>query len=204
MDAWSDAPEVQEPTPAQPLFCVRCRREGPRDARVCPDCGDALCERGYCPVCENLLPLPIGAQCPKHDLELTEPPPSPDEFNGADAPRWVTIATFADFPKAEATRLRLEAEGIPTFLDGERMNAIYSVATGGAKLQVPEPLVNDARILLNQTWSPPVHDELDDAWDELAPAPGEAHQGLITGIALVVVLVLIVPMALVVIAKLLR
>lgn len=197
MDAWSDAS-------ARPLYCLRCRFEAADGVRICPDCGDSLCERGYCPVCEEELLLPVGALCPKHDIDLIDPPPSTGAFNDGHTPRWVTIATFSDPAKTEAARLRLEAEGIPTFLDGERMNAIYSVATGGAKLQVPEPLAADARILLNQTWSPPVHDDLDDAWEELAPEPGAAHQGLITSIALVVVFVMTAPLALALIARLLR
>jgi hypothetical protein len=56
---------------------------------------------------------------------------------------------------AEAPRIRLEAEGIPTFVEGERMGArsMYHVATGGVKLKVPDNLASDARIILSQTWS---------------------------------------------------
>lgn len=204
MDAWSDAPELTRSAPERVLYCLRCGHEGLKGSRVCPDCGDSLFERGYCGVCEHELLLPVGATCPKHEVELTEPPPLPDFLNGGDAPRWVTIAAFADSARAEATRLRLEAEGIPTFVDGERMNAIYSVAIGGAKLQVPEPLAADARVLLNQTWSPPVHDDLDDAWEELAPEPGAEHHSVITGVALIVLFVLVAPLLLALIARLVR
>lgn len=188
MDAWSNAPELDNAAPAQPLYCLRCGREGPEGVRVCPDCGDSLFERGYCAVCENEWLLPIGATCPKHEVELTERPVAPQLVPGAHAPRWVTIVTFADSAEAEATRLRLEAEGIPTFVDGERMarNAIYSVATGGAKLQVPEPLAADARVLLSQSWSPETHDDLDDAWDELAPEPGAKRRAVMKGVILFV------------------
>ena len=87
---------------------------------------------------------------------------------------WVTVGTFADDHEAEAVRIRLEAEGIPTFVEGARMGgrSMYHVATGGLKLQVPRQLAADARVLLSQTWSlPPSDDGLDDAWEELGPEP---------------------------------
>ena len=54
-------------------------------------------------------------------------------------------------------RIRLEAEGIPTFVEGERMGApaMYRVATGGVKLQVPAEFAADARVILSQDWSWP-------------------------------------------------
>jgi len=204
MDAWSDAPELENTAPAQPLYCLRCGREGPERVRVCPDCGDSLFERGYCPVCEDDLLLPIGATCPKHEVELTERPPSRPPLVGGHSTHWVTIATFADSAEAEATRLRLEAEGIPTFVDGERMarNAIYSVATGGAKLQVPEPLAADARVLLSQSWKSPVHDDdLDDAWEELAPDTSAGWRAAMTGI---IVFVLVSPIVVIILSWLLK
>ena len=58
---------------------------------------------------------------------------------------------------------------------------MYQVATGGVKLQVPQPLLADARILLRQSWSSGVEDdELDDAWDELAPDPGAFRRSVMT------------------------
>ena len=58
---------------------------------------------------------------------------------------------------------------------------MYQVATGGVKLQVPQPLLADARILLRQSWSSEVEDdELEDAWDELAPAPGALRRSVMT------------------------
>jgi hypothetical protein len=93
------------------------------------------------------------------------------------------VGTFDDAIRAEAPRIRLESEGIPTFLEGERMGSMsmYQVATGGVKLQVPQPLLADARILLRQSWSADVvDDELDDAWDELAPAPGAFRRSVMT------------------------
>jgi hypothetical protein len=97
----------------------------------------------------------------------------------------VTVATFADDVQAEAPRIRLEAEGIPTFLEGARMGSrsMYQVATGGVRLQVPEPLTADARVLLAQSWMPPAED-LDDAWDELTPEPGSIRRRVMKGVIL--------------------
>lgn len=99
----------------------------------------------------------------------------------------MTLRTFEDPLDAEALRLRLEAEGIPTFLEGSRMSSrsMYHVATGGTKLQVPEPLVADARILLNQTWrESPAGEDLEDAWDELAPETGLRRRRVMRGLIL--------------------
>ncbi len=81
---------------------------------------------------------------------------------------WVTVKVFPDSLAAAVPRTRLEAEGIPTFLEGERMGspAMYRVATGGVKLQVPADQAADARILLSQSWSLP-GDEKDDFEDLL-------------------------------------
>jgi hypothetical protein len=42
------------------------------------------------------------------------------------------------------------------------------------KLQVPEDSLAEARVLASQLWSPPrqERDDLDEAWDDLAPEPG--------------------------------
>jgi len=160
-----------------PRFCPRCLRadEVEKHAALCGRCGDALLPRGYCPICESYLNQAVGELCAKHDVPLEKgaDDPDPTEFESR---YWVTLKTFPDRSAAEGLRIRLEAEGIPTFLDGERMGsaAMYQVATGGVKLQVPEDSLDEARILVSQTWSSPVHDpdNLDDAWDELAPEPG--------------------------------
>jgi hypothetical protein len=47
-----------------------------------------------------------------------------------------------------AVRLRLEAEGVPTFLDGERMASEAWLATGGVRLQVPDNRLEQARTVL--------------------------------------------------------
>jgi hypothetical protein len=96
----------------------------------------------------------------------------------AQGPRtsWVTVARFPHSLAAAAARIRLEAEEIPTFLEGERMGspAMYRVATGGVKLQVPAEFAADARVLLSQDWSLPrddFDDELDEDGDDPTPEP---------------------------------
>jgi hypothetical protein len=136
--------------------------------------------------------LTPGTPCPKHDLELEAGPPEPTATPKHSGP-WVTVGKFADALRAEAPRIRLEAEGIPTFLEGERMGSpsMYHVATGGVKLQVPEPLAGDARILLAQSWLVPgADDDLDEAWDDLEPDPSAPRRDV--GLALVW-LILITP-----------
>ena len=158
-----------------PSFCRGCGREGRDGVRLCGECGDELIPQGFCPVCDRYVRHPEGATCPKHDLELTAGP-APDkpplcEEDGAD---WVTVGSFATSHEAEVRRLRLEAEGIPTFLDGSRMgvHAIYAVATGGIKIQVPRALVPEARVLLSQSWAAPDDpDEIDDGEESESPTP---------------------------------
>jgi hypothetical protein len=123
---------------------------------ACPACGETLVAQGYCPVCEDFWPLAVGVSCPKHDISLeSKPPPGPRMDLKQQDFRWVTVSRFSDSQSAHAPRIRLEAEGIPTFLEGERMGSrsMYAVATGGAKLKVPEHLAGEARIILSQTWT---------------------------------------------------
>jgi hypothetical protein len=86
---------------------------------------------------------------------------------------WVTLKRFPDSLAATGARIRLDAEGIPTFIEGERMGApaMYRVATGGVKLQVPAEFVADARVILSQDWSWP-DDEL-----ELEDCPATSDEG---------------------------
>jgi hypothetical protein len=151
---------------------------------LCPACGDSLVDQGYCGVCERFWNLARGEECPKHDIPLEEVPaewPSDDEFTD-----WVSVAAYSQPMAAEAPRIRLEAEGIPTFLDGRHMggHGLYQVATGGVPLQVPRHLADDARIVLSQTWSagPIEGDDLDDAWDDLAPDPGSRRRTVMKAI----------------------
>lgn len=165
-----------------PRFCPGCGRDGASTDALCKFCGDRLQPRGYCPVCDATVKAPPGASCPKHEIPLLEGPPA-ERLDAPDAGTdWVTLRSFAHPFQAQACRLRLEAEGIPAQLDGERMGnlTIYNVATGGIRLRVPRNLAADARVLLAQTLSawkaePPI-DDLDDAWDDLAPESGtELH-----------------------------
>lgn len=65
----------------------------------------------------------------------------------------VTIATFTTLPEAEAARLRIETEGIPTVVtDAEIVNMDWLLgnAVGYIKLQVPAARALAAQALLDQ------------------------------------------------------
>ena len=187
-----------------PRYCPQCNRAAGSAQTLCSHCGERLLDQSYCPTCEHFWQRPAGSDCPKHDLPLEDQPPSSraDSLPLSDV-RWVTVGIFADALKSEAPRIRLEAEGIPTFVEGERMgsHSMYHVAVGGVKLQVPEPLASEARILLSQTWSSvDTLENLDDAWDDLSPDPGSKRRSVMRGLIL---LFLFGPLALAVLAKLL-
>lgn len=182
-------------------FCPRCERSRPRGRRLCDECGETLVEQGFCTTCERSWPLRVGELCPKHELPLE----SASDFGSAapETTRWVTVATYSDAIRAEPPRIRLEAEGIPTFLEGERMGSqsMYQVATGGVRLQVPEELLADARVLLSQSWTPPTAEtDTEDAWDDLAPEPGGARRRVMKG---VIVFLLLAPLLMTLISWLL-
>ena len=183
-------------------------------ARFCPDCGHAsdssdsgLCDRcgatlviqGYCPICESRLRLPVDAMCPKHDVTLLADDSESRPLLAAGAPMsWVTVKRFPDSLAVAAARIRLEAEGIPTFVEGERMGApsMYRVATGGVKLQVPAELTAEARIILDQEWSWP-DDELgleDSPAEDDEQLPHDAESPRTFLIELIVVLTLAIPL----------
>lgn len=195
MKSWRDDPDWGDPPPAGPRLCPRCGRSEPRGSTLCHECGEVLQGQGFCGICEDFWPLPVGAFCPKHEVGLeTQRHSWPLSLEAGERPVWVTVGVFADPPKAEAPRIRLEAEGIPTFLEGERMgsHSMYAVATGGVKLQVPQALEADARILLAQSWTPSMIEEedLEGAWDDLAPDPGALMRSIMRG---VIVFLLICP-----------
>jgi len=149
-----------------PRICPKCRLVINDDTAgsLCPDCGATTYPQGYCPVCEDYIRLPVGALCPKHDVELEAGiPPSINSIALGEAVSWVTIVVLPDSLAAAAPRIRLEAEGIPTFLEGERMGSpgMYRQATGGVKLQVPSDQAAEARIILSQSWSLPSDEKAD-------------------------------------------
>jgi hypothetical protein len=158
MQRAQDPRETTLPAVPGPRFCSGCGKSAPEipGNTACPSCGDRLIPQGYCPVCERYLRQPVGTACPKHDLPLEASAPQRARFGGAGGSvQWATVGRYSDSLAAEAPRIRLEAEGIPTFVEGERMGArsMYHVATGGVKLKVPDDMATDARIILSQTWS---------------------------------------------------
>src|SRR5262245_36993271 len=171
---------LSETPPSQsigPRFCPTCGLEsgGEPGSPLCTRCGGILQLKGYCPICESRRRLPVGAICPKHDVALqAEEPRHLTHLEAGPAISWVTVTKFPHTLAAAAALIRLEAEGIPTFLEGERMGSpsMYRVATGGVKLQVPAEMADDARVILSQSWALPsdeVDDDLDGVWEGLAP-----------------------------------
>jgi hypothetical protein len=168
------------PRPEPPRFCPGCKRPRSSHSGLCPECGDRLESQGYCTVCESYWPIPADEPCPKHELPLVPDQPEPlHSVRQGERIDWVTVGTYALPYMADAARLRLDAEAIPTLLDGYRMgtNTAYHVATGGIRLQVPRAFQQDARILLSQNWSVPADDEEDEEdWDEVAPEAGPSPE----------------------------
>ena len=159
-------------------FCARCRKSFENDLHrlTCSICGYELLPQGYCPVCENTWPLSPGEACPKHDVPL-EPQPESGEDREAERPsNWAVAATFGNDTEAEAMRLRLEAEGISTFMENVRMGSgsMFQVATGGTALKVPVDRLADARVILDQDWTIPAGDDQIDNDDDWAGLDAEA------------------------------
>jgi len=125
------------------------------DRRLCPECGDTVIPQGFCLVCERYWLLPVGAFCPKHDIDLAPPASSDGASATGKSVDWVTVMVFPHSLAARAPRIRLEAEGIRTFLEGERMGepGMHHAAAGGVKLKVPADQVGDASRVLSQDWS---------------------------------------------------
>ncbi len=195
-----------EPSPMLddiPRFCPDCGRAADVSYDgLCRNCGSTVAIQGYCPICEGRVRRRVGELCPKHDVKLLpddddeERPRMPD----GSATSWVTVRRFPDSLAVSGARIRLEAEGIPTFVEGERMGAptMYRVATGGVKLQVPAELAADARVILDQDWSWPDEDLAladdapeDEDHDELPPEPDAARSFLIE---IIVVLGIAIPL----------
>ena len=188
----SDGP-FQRPEGVEPSYCPRCRDSGESHQGLCRMCGEAMQLCGFCPTCEAFWKHPVGVLCPKHDLELEIAPP-PASPLGQAAECWVTIATYSHPNEASGPRIRLEAEGISTFLDGARIagSTLYQVATGGARLQVPNSQADAARILLAQAWSikldpedPSSLGDDDDPWAGLGPDPGSRRRAVMRAAILI-------------------
>lgn len=199
-----NSPDFNANTLAGPRFCPRCGVTAGPDAVLCSQCGERVVDQAYCPVCEQFLSLPRDATCPKHGVPLDAGPVAqaaqlPHEVQGG---RWTTVARCSSMVEADARRLRLEEEGIPTFLEGERMGNLwlYQNATGGVKLQVPESLVADARIVLDQKWSPMIDDE-EDPWDEFDPEPASNRRQIMK---LLIVVFLLSPVILMILSSVFR
>ncbi len=137
--------------PGTPRYCLRCDLDAEPGEKICHQCGEILREQAFCPVCEAYWHLLAGTDCPKHEIPLQDRAPDPYPYLPRDEQlEWTTVARFVNVTEAEARRLRLEAEGIPVFVEGERNQNYYGCE---AKLQVPRKHVADARILLSQTWT---------------------------------------------------
>lgn len=76
----------------------------------------------------------------------------------------VTLATYAMPYEAHLARTRLEAEGIPAFIQDEHLNSLYTPALGRISLQVPEDRLAEARTLLER--------ELDYDLEDMDIVPG--------------------------------
>ncbi len=156
----------------RPLYCPACRRSRRTEGMLCAHCGDPLIAEGYCPVCRCHWLLPEGSNCPKHDLPLGKVPPQfASPFGEDETPTWATVATFSHALEAEAPRHRLEWEGIPTFLDGERMAGHSGGVAGGVRLQVPGSRIDQARDILNSPWGIEEDDDETDGLEEALDHP---------------------------------
>ena len=77
-------------------------------------------------------------------------PPADDDAAG-EAIAFATVARSLMPAELQVLRARLESEGIPAFVaDGEinRMNALWSIAVGGARLMVPREFETEARQII--------------------------------------------------------
>lgn len=181
--------EVEDAPVAAPRFCPRCLKPDVSGTALCPECGESLRDQGYCGVCERRWTRAPGDLCPKHDVPLDGGPPAKMQSRGGP---WVTVATYSQAFAAEGARIRLEAEGIPTFLEGERMggHGEFQIATGGIRLQVPEDLSDEARIVISQVWTPVDGDDLDDAWEDFEREPGSTRRSIMK---FMIVFILLLP-----------
>ena len=181
---------VDEAGVIAPTYCPRCDRDVPSTtATLCERCGETLRAQAYCTVCEKFLRKPPGDLCPKHEIPLLDAADLAAAHPVDSSIVWTTVKVYDNDLAAEGPRLRLEAEGIPAFIEGARMGSksMYHVATGGVRLQVPANLLADARVLLAQYWGPVADDdELDEAFEDLAPGPGDVRRASMKWLLLLV------------------
>jgi hypothetical protein len=191
-------------TERPPTFCPSCGKGSPADdaRRLCGECGAGVVDRGYCPVCEGFVMAEVGAPCPKHDVPL-EAGPEPVAGRADVEGPWAEVARYDNAVECHPPRIRLEAEGIPTVVDGELAGSksIHAAFSGGVVLRVPERFAAEARVILSQRWSDDAaalgieEDDWDDAdedfgaTDEVAPR-ADLRRFVIWEVALWIVVVL--------------
>ena len=138
------------PKPA-PGFCPRCRKSLSREFRAChlphlrrsADSGRILSGlRGLLGRFLSAYPAP-STIC--RSTLWGRPGSSSRSWGSPPAGSRFAILPIRWPPKLRG--IRLEAEGIPTFVDGERMGSrsMYHVATGGVRLMVPDSLAPEPR-----------------------------------------------------------
>jgi hypothetical protein len=95
----------------------------------------------------------------------------------------IVLARYSVPSEARGPILRLQAEGIPSFLDGEHMgaNLVFQGTSGGVRLLVAEEFAAEARVLLSQSWAPveTPEDQAEDDWEGLdAPSQSERRRAV--------------------------
>jgi hypothetical protein len=134
--------------------------------------------QGWCPICERRWKIALGQMCPKHEVPLEQQARTDQDEGREPISRWVTVGTFMDDASARARRLRLELEDIPTQLEIERMGSrsMFTVATGGVSLDVPQEHLADARVIMAQDWTIPEGELQDDGDDQEEGAASDASR----------------------------
>lgn len=99
------------------------------------------------------------AEFSKRGIQPPEIAPPENADEAADAQATVTFATVARSlipSELHILRARLEGDGIPSFVVDDnitRMNSLWSVAVGGARLLVPQELAVEAKEIIDHVRS---------------------------------------------------